>query len=104
MWDKGQHQQMAVKYCKNIEKTRTFRVCLVSGKIGGYKCKYRRVGLWHRHGNQKRTTSVLEAVKGLKEAVLDAGMRITEKTNSRPRNREQKHNHGTEAERDRLFK
>lgn len=30
----GIHQQTTVKYCKNIEKTRTFRVCLVSVKIG----------------------------------------------------------------------
>lgn len=30
---------------------------------------------------------VLKAEKGLKEAVLDAGMRFTEETNSQPRNR-----------------
>lgn len=42
--------------------------------------------------------TALSVVKGLKEAVLDAGMRITGEKNFRPRNRERTEaHHGTEA-------
>lgn len=42
--------------------------------------------------------AALTVVKGLKEAVLDAGMRITGENNFRPRNRKRTEaHHGTEA-------
>lgn len=53
---------------------------------------------WPRRATWPLSVFALKVVKGLKEAVLDAGMRITGENNVRPRKRKRTEaHHGTEA-------